>query len=327
MKTIKNNLKNIGLVRLIVLFAMTFVINVFSMKLSEWPKMVRRYKIIQKQKLLKKQEQEQALQRDKSLHTLYAMSYIGRESYIPQKELVDSDGKQINLRDLFKKHNICLGWPEELWDEEETWKKIYSELIQRATKEKADYMISPDELPRLLLDAKTIIKKFLITDDDDLPVILNTYIKKSGINRLFTYAKLKRVIEEKNLTHVRLPRKFLIILDKKTNRYISSEKSPEIIDTVLKFCINPISQRIGIDDYDTRYDLKIFAQKEYNAGNFNTAAEKELLMLCKEAPFDVGYDNIFSDNEGNAIIIDTEFKGEPANQACPKLSRYKKEID
>jgi hypothetical protein len=258
---------------------------------------------------------------DNSLHTLYTMSYQGKELYIPQKKLIDPNGKQVNLKELLKKHKILLGWPE-LWDTEETWKETYSRLIERTTEEKTTYMISLDELPKLLLDAKTTIKNFLITNDDDLPVILDNYFKKSGINRLLTYAKLEQVIEEKNLTHVRLPLKILIIRDKKTKNYVSNEKSPEIIDNILKLCINP-GANINIDYDNTRYDLIIFAQKESNIGCFNAEARKELSILCEEAPFDVGYYNIFSNNQGNAVIVDTEFKGEPAKNACPKLNRYK----
>lgn len=260
---------------------------------------------------------------DKSLHTLYRMSYQGENLYIHQEKLVNPDGKQVNLKKLFKKHNIGLGWPKNQWNKKETWRKTYSMFIERAEEEKTPYMTSPDELPKLLLDAKTIMKHFLITDDNDLPVICDNYFKKSGINRLFTYAKLKQVIEEKNLTHVKLPKKILVIQDKKTKNYISSKKSPEIIDDILQFSINP-GANININYDDTKYNLIIFAQKKWNAGSFNVAARKELSMLCEEAPFDVGYYNIFSDKKGNAVIIDTEFKGEPAEHACPKLNHYMK---
>ncbi len=49
---------------------------------------------------------------------------------------------------------------------------------------------------------------------------------------------------------------------------------------------------------------------------------KELVELCKDAPFDVGYDNIFSNLNGDAIIIDTEDKGEDSTNCIQKLSRY-----
>jgi len=316
-KKIKNSLRNIKLTRPIVLFAMIYIINIFSMEVSELPKMA----IIQKGKLLEQHEQEKALQYDKSVHTFYIMKDTGKKLYISQKELVNSDDKQVNLKELFKQYNICLGWPKSQWDEKETWQNAYSSLKERATKEKAHYMISSDELPRLLQDAKIILKNFLITNDNNFPIILNTYIKKSGINRLFTYAKLEQVIERKNLTHVRLPQKFLILFDKETNNYIASEKSREIIDGILNFSIEPFETHINIT-CGTKYDLKIFAQKEDNHYYFNTTAQKELFTLCEEAPFDVGYDNIFADNKGNAVIIDTEFKGESARQAYPKLNRY-----
>jgi hypothetical protein len=258
----------------------------------------------------------------------------GRMFYIPHKELVDSDDKQVNLKEVFKKHNICPNWwhNEKEEEEEKMWQETSSRLTERAAKEKKHYMIASEELPNLLLDAKTIIKSFLITNDNDLPRISddstynNDYFKKSGINRLFTYAELERVIKQKSLTHVRLPKKILVLQDRKTENYISSEKSPEIIDDILKFYVTPAGNiSIGYDY--TQYDLIIFAQRERNFGGFNKVGRKELLrkelfMLCEDAPFDIGYDNIFCDDKGNAVIIDTEYKDAVARQACPKLDRY-----
>ena len=37
--------------------------------------------------------------------------------------------------------------------------------------------------------------------------------------------------------------------------------------------------------------------------------------------FDIGYDNIFWDSKGDAIIIDTEYKGVRIRD-CEKLQRY-----
>ena len=184
--------------------------------------------------------------------------------------------------------------------------------------------ISLDELPKIVLDAKTLIKKFLITDKKR-PFPLDHFVKKTrgSLNRLFTYTKLEQVIKEKHLTHVRLPLiKILVIVDKRTGKYISSKESPEIIDTILKVYFNTFLDVVTIGYDDTRYNLIVFAQKEINQGGFNKAAQKELSILCEEAPFDVGYDNIFANDKGDAIIIDTEFKGESAKTACQKLDRY-----
>ena len=59
MKTVKNSLKNIGLVRLIVLFVMTFIINIFSMKVSE-----RAKNIVFKKRVMQKQKEDR-LQRER----------------------------------------------------------------------------------------------------------------------------------------------------------------------------------------------------------------------------------------------------------------------
>ena len=308
MKVIKNNLKNITLIRFIMLCILSCSINscsinIFSMEIPTL-------------------NQEKTLQYDKSLHTLYSMTDMGSRLYVPQKELIDSNGQQVNLRELFKKYNIYPKGLEILWDED-TWKLTYSMLMERTTEKITGTIISSEELPKLLFDAKIILKKFLITHDNNLPIIRDTYIQKSKISRLFTYAKLEQTIKRKNLTHVRLPQKFLIIQDNETNTYVSSEKSPKIIDDILKIQINSYGAEITIDNYNTRYKLIIFAQKEKNAGKLNKVAEEELISLCQEAPFDIGYDNIFADNKGNAIIIDTEFFGESAKNSCSKLTRYR----
>lgn len=259
---------------------------------------------------------------DKSLDTLYQI-HAGEALYIPLKDLVETNGDSTKLKELFKKNNLCLGWPEISWNHEEKWKQIYSKLMKRTENIDDPFMIPLDEIPRLLINAKSILKSFLITDDKDLNIpYQDNFIKKTGLNRLFTYARLDRVIKEKNLTNVRLPRKVLVIQNRKTGEYISSKKAPEIIDTILKLCISPFNGDVVINYDDTTYELRIFAQKEKNDGDFNITAWNQLVTLCKEAPFDIGYGNIFADDKGNAIIIDTEFKGEPTEDACPKLQRY-----
>lgn len=264
---------------------------------------------------------------NKSLDTLYTIGDIykgiGKKLYIPQEELIDSDGNPINLKELFEKHSIHLGWPD-TQPKEKDWGKAYSQLLQRAKGGKTaseNNSISLDELSRILLDAKTLIKNFLINKDRRLPP---HYVKKTiGIlNRLFTYSKLEQVIKEKYLTHVRLPLKILVIQDKNTGKYISSKESPEIIDTILKVYFNDLLDIVAIGYDNTRYNLIVFAQEEINEGGFNRAAREELSILCKEVPFDVGYDNIFANDKGDAVIVDTEFKGEQANTACSKLDRY-----
>lgn len=48
---------------------------------------------------------------------------------------------------------------------------------------------------------------------------------------------------------------------------------------------------------------------------------EQLKILCKRAPFDIGYDNIFWDVQGKAIIIDTEYK-DTSKEDWVKLGRY-----
>ena len=48
---------------------------------------------------------------------------------------------------------------------------------------------------------------------------------------------------------------------------------------------------------------------------------EELKILFLEAPFDIGYENIFWDSKGDAVIIDTEYNG-TSTRECGKLNRY-----
>jgi hypothetical protein len=50
-------------------------------------------------------------------------------------------------------------------------------------------------------------------------------------------------------------------------------------------------------------------------------------MLVENAPFDIGFDNIFTNINGDAVIIDTEFKGEPTERCLQKLDRYSEKIN
>jgi hypothetical protein len=69
--------------------------------------------------------------------------------------------------------------------------------------------------------------------------------------------------------------------------------------------------------------LRVLAEEKINEKvPFNVAAQNELKQLINEVPFDVGYDNIFSDKNGDAIIVDTEFKGEGSDRSIKKLNRY-----
>jgi len=197
-------------------------------------------------------------------------------------------------------------------------------------------MINIREIPSLLETAKTIVKAFL-PDDSETPNIINTFLEKpfryASLNRLFTYTYLNLVILTKKLTHIALPRKVILIQNKKTKLYVSKQEAQKIIDDSLKMCVysnkafvypEVNGQILFLSD---TYELKFFAHKELkDESSLSGIAINELTTLCEFAPFDIGGQlgtrNIFRDNN-NAIIIDTEYLGEPASHACPKLGRYR----
>ena len=60
----------------------------------------------------------------------------------------------------------------------------------------------------------------------------------------------------------------------------------------------------GLDGLNRDYALEIYAEKIHNTeSKFGEKTCQQLLRLIEVAPFDVGYDNIFRDEEDNAIII------------------------
>ena len=268
------------------------------------------------------------------LRALYEM-FGGIESYLCIPNLIDVN----ELKKIFENNDIYTAdiffrpkpWSPQEWNvayetfKEAQYKGVYSEYV----------FYTSDELLKLLAKAKKIVKSFLPTDDFS-PIFIERndkakfpeyvymkkrYIKKYGINRLFTYTKLQQVITEENLTHIRLPLKFLLIEDKETGEYVSTEEALQIIDSLFKICVfkNNSCKILPISD---RYSLDIFAKKEINKGTgFSKATMEQLFTLCRETPFDIGYRNIFYDTEGDAIIIDTELKGE-VPEDCYKLERY-----
>lgn len=258
-----------------------------------------------------------------SMMKLYKASHLGLPLYVPKKEL----GGSFDLKKLFEDHHIFrFRWDIDESTEEEFWLTGTNRLIARAKGQEQpyNYEIELDYLPKLLSDAKSIIKSFLLSDDKELPSIEQQYIKKEGLNRLFTYAELQRVITEEKLSHIHLPRKILVIKNRKTGQYTPSKSAPDIIDNILKVYVCEIGKvRVKVDAESDDYELIIFAHKETNSPKkLNEDVRKELIKLVTEAPFDVGNDNIFRDENGDAMIIDTEFKGESAEHTVPKLQRY-----
>lgn len=180
---------------------------------------------------------------------------------------------------------------------------------------------SLEELSMQLANAKHVLKSFISQHDN---AIYNTenFIKKAGnLGRLFTYAKLQHVITEKNVSHVRLPGKTLRLKNVQTKEYLDAENASKMIDENLKMCLHN-DFTFSIQFVSTTHRMKIFATKEKKEGRgLSKIAMDELHLLFNEAPFDIGYDNIFWDNHGNAIIIDTEYKGAQLRDR-PKLGRY-----
>lgn len=186
--------------------------------------------------------------------------------------------------------------------------------------------IATKDLPQLLSEAKIIAKSFLLADDAERPKILSSFIKKEKPNRIFTYEKLKQVIKDKNLDHIKLPRKVLLIKEKRTGEYVSHQLASDIIERELKITARnlfPLKVDINLNDLD-KYEVDIFAERiNSSGGKFDAITCNQLKQLVISAPFDVGYTNIFKGANGDAIIIDTEYRGEPASSSEEKLKeRY-----
>jgi hypothetical protein len=252
---------------------------------------------------------------------------------IPKEELIDSSGELVNLKELFEKHqivdeaNVFMQHDEpKPWDDKD-WLKAGSVVMKRAQGNEGipcSFLkkVHLTELPELLRDAKTVLKSFLPVSE--LPHFDRQFIKKGGqLGRLFTYAKLQRVIEEKKLSHIHLPLKILVIEDKKTGQCVESQKASQLLDDMIKIFVLPSKIETRMHCYSSDYKVHIYAVRQVrHKVPLSQEAQDELKELVAEAPFDVGYDNIFSDANGDAVIIDTEFKGEPADSSVAKLGRY-----
>lgn len=140
-------------------------------------------------------------------------------------------------------------------------------------------MLDVEDLPKLLTSAKSILKSFLLKDNSKLPQIEKQSIEKGGINRLFTYADLEKVIADKNLSHIKLPQKILVlrkpILVKGIitgYQYLSPQEAEKAIDESLKICIHfdqiGAKLRVAFAIHFESEELEeiIFANKESSAG-------------------------------------------------------------
>ncbi len=269
---------------------------------------------------------------DTSITKLYKLPAGQMYFYMSKEEIKDSGDK--NLKKIFdrpefmtieisgyKKHKK---WTDEQWSH---FKEalIYTENNKRGKQFGWDAGVHIDEAAGLLHHAKTILKSFIPSDgtfdsDDQLFIKENFIDKGLGIHRLFVFTKLQKVIEEKKLHHVRLPLKLLVIRDLRTGNYIIGQKALKIIDNTAKLGVRD-SGAEGEIELDSDYEFVVLANREDRCGAISESACRDLENLAGDAPFDVGYDNIFGSN-GDAVIIDTEFKGTCASDCIPKLVRY-----
>ncbi|MFA6066284.1 MAG: hypothetical protein WC707_03810 [Candidatus Babeliaceae bacterium] len=289
------------------------------------------------------QEDIKALCKDEQVSQQGSLSQVSSEvltmaySLIGVEHLLVISSEFDNLQNLFNNNQLVTGvnfftrGPGSPWDEKK-WSEAATVLNQRKNGQeevpnKFRKKINFDKLPNLLLGAKSILGSFVPSDT----VISNysswrsDFMKKTNpFRRLLTYAQLQRVIAEENLTHVRLPFKMLLIQDKLTGNYVARKCALDILNDITKIMIlSPSDLETKIDYYSDTHELHVFAQKKERVKNpLNNQAFGELKALIQKAPFDVGDDNIFSDNNGDAIIIDTEFMGESAKSSLAKLERY-----
>lgn len=262
-----------------------------------------------------------------SIFTLYYW-YGPKTIYIPKKVL----GDVAAFKDFFEKASkeglIQLPPKYSAQGSEKAWLrafKIFNEELAD-TAENDPCVLHYDKLRGLLNDANSILKSYLPAHEDDIRCFQEHCIKKTDLRRLLTYAQLQRVINKKGLSHVRLPLKILVIKDRKTGNYITGEAALKILDGIVNIHLASIGVGMCLDiAYYGRddYEFFILAHKQIHGKvPLSKIALEQLAELIKEAPFDLGYDNIFSDSDGDAVIIDTEFKGEPSFHSLPKLQRY-----
>ncbi len=194
----------------------------------------------------------------KKLRQLSLASQKGLFLRIPEQICLDTI-EAMNVKKMFEKYHVSLASYQEIIEQKITEKKWLVEPIFFI--EKMDQIESLGEsevaiydIPELLTYAKSLIKSFLLGDEELTTIDKNSlckydignnsfyeeeqverYIKKEGLNRLFTYANIKNVLQKKSLSHIHLPRKMLALKNMKTNNYISFTKAQEIIDEILVF--------------------------------------------------------------------------------------------
>jgi hypothetical protein len=175
-------------------------------------------------------------------------------------------------------------------------------------------------------DGLSMLRSYFNYKQCDISEYRTEFFQKGSLARIFTYAKLQQVIKQKKLLRVHLPRKVLAIKDKETGCWLTKNTASLLLEELICLVIeNSEDPKIKID-YDEfgKFGFYIFAEKQPRSeAPLSEEALKQLIELIKEAPFDIGFDNIFTNENGDAVIIDTEFKGEPATDCIRKLiERY-----
>ena len=210
--------------------------------------------------------------------------------YIPQEQLSESfDDK--NLQKLFETHNcipdsnMILMYEPESWNNKDWHKAVrvlkngpevqskiaagqadIPELIQRGLiHEYVDKKVVFDDVPLLLESAKIVLKSFIAADDVEF--MSSNFIEKGrALNRLFTYTELQRVIKQQGLSHNRLPRKFLFVKNKTTDKLIKGNQARAIIDEIIKVAVIASKVKAKIHCYSPDYRLVVLAERQVNHG-------------------------------------------------------------
>lgn len=277
---------------------------------------------------------------DLSLKKFYQLPYQGIPFHIPEKHL-----KNVESVKKFFKHNNVHPRSGLTWDDPEEEQEI-KDLLKTP---RQSYPPDIKELSQIIKDAEIVLKYFLFSNDPELADIIKHsvrkrifynlfpndrdpndihYIEKSELPRLFTYAFLQRIINTDKLSHLHLTRRKILAIRHTNpedihNPYLSHDQAIHLLDKNLKIHISANPPQILEIGYDEQYNFAIFAYKETNSDiPLSFGAYNELKILLSKAPFDVGVNNIFSDPNGDAIIIDTEFKGGSSKEGITKLGRY-----
>lgn len=293
-----------------------------------------------KQIKARQQAQLDILPRDSitKLYQLMAFSPHSTQLYIPKDHLTTPDAL---LRYLWAKRQPQIDLLNHSQREIFNCFMKCSENIE-AGKEIPNMMLfTCEQLITLKTDATSILKAFLPQTLEEV-IFIKKQFQKSRIERFFTHSELQRVISKNNLMNIHLPLTMLLIFDKKKQSYLNNQEALKIIDQLIEITVFPnrnFDSSTGISSFmiTTRdqfarrpaasplynYEFQVWEMREpRSAIPMTRETLKQLQKLVQEAPFDVGTDNIFSREDGGAVIIDTENPGFPAQIMLPALEHY-----